>query len=443
VADEWQANIKVVETPPGPPVISTITTEVYGEPTVPYSRLQEAALIIAERLRREPLVVDVDSTVEANQVEWSFVADKEKAALSGIATEDIGRTVQLALDGWVATQLHAPGEVNPLDIELRLRREARSSLEDLRSISLKGRPGYVQLREQGGLRAAPIPIVPLGELGSFQEGQRDQTIYHKNLQRVAYVFAETAGRAPAEAIIDVGADEVEGGKPGVADGPPRSLQARTYLSNGGGIPWSLPAGTRAVWSGEGEWQITLDVFRDLGIAFGAACAGIYVLLVYQTGSYFMPLILMISIPLTMIGIMPGFWLLSALGGSEVGGFPHPTFFTATAMIGMIALSGIAVRNAILLIEFAHERLREGVDLRAALLACGAVRLRPIFLTAGTALLAAFPITLDPIFSGLAWALIFGLLVSTVFTLLVIPVTYDLVYRHRPGHGLPVPSAEEE
>jgi multidrug efflux pump subunit AcrB len=158
------------------------------------------------------------------------------------------------------------------------------------------------------------------------------------------------------------------------------------------------------------------------------------LLVYQTGSYFMPFILMISIPLTMVGIMPGFWLLNQLGGA-VDGFPNPVFFTATAMIGMIALSGIAVRNAILLIEFAHERLRQGEDLRTALLTCGAVRFRPIFLTAGTAMLAAWPITLDPIFSGLAWALIFGLFVSTAFTLVVIPVTYDLVYRNRPGHGV--------
>jgi multidrug efflux pump subunit AcrB len=139
----------------------------------------------------------------------------------------------------------------------------------------------------------------------------------------------------------------------------------------------------------------------------------------------------------MIGIMPGFWLLNRLGGSAIGGFPNPVFFTATAMIGMIALSGIAVRNAILLIEFAHERLRTGEPLRTALLTCGAVRLRPILLTSAAAMLGAFPITLDPIFSGLAWALIFGLFVSTAFTLVVIPMTYDLVYRHRPGHGVAV------
>jgi multidrug efflux pump subunit AcrB len=224
---------------------------------------------------------------------------------------------------------------------------------------------------------------------------------------------------------------------------PRPLWRRTYLANGGGQPWSLPPGVSVVWNGEGEWKITLDVFRDLGIAFGAALVGIYFLLVFQTGSYAMPWILMISIPLTAIGILPGFWLLGAVAGGTVAGHPDPIFFTATAMIGMIALSGIAVRNAILLIEFVHEALRRGEGLREALLQSGAIRTRPIVLTAGTALLAAVPITLDPIFSGLAWALIFGLLVSTAFTLLVVPVTYDLVYRERPGHGLRPAAGQED
>jgi len=248
------------------------------------------------------------------------------------------------------------------------------------------------------------------------------------------------GRAPAEAIIDIGADFVPDARDLVEPvEEPLPLAGRSYLSNGGGDPWSLPEGTEAVWTGEGEWQITLDVFRDLGIAFAAAVLGIYLLLIHQTGSYAMPLILMISIPLTMIGIMPGFWLLNAITGGVVDGHPDPVFFTATAMIGMIALSGIAVRNAILLIAFVHVALRGGMPLRDALLQAGAVRSRAIVLTAGTAMLAAIPITLDPIFSGLAWALIFGLAVSTAFTLFVVPVTYDLVYRNRPGHGIEPPS----
>jgi len=165
--------------------------------------------------------------------------------------------------------------------------------------------------------------------------------------------------------------------------------------------------------------------------------------VYQTASYAMPLILMLSIPLTMIGIIPGFWLLNLILSKTIGGFANPVFFTATAMIGMIALSGITVRNAILLVEFLHVRLAEGLALREAILQAGAVRMPAIGLTAGTAMLAALPIALDPIFSGLAWALIFGLLVSTAFTLFVVPVTYDLVYRHRPGHGLPGHASREE
>ena len=190
------------------------------------------------------------------------------------------------------------------------------------------------------------------------------------------------------------------------------------------------------WFGEGELNITRDVFRDLGIAFGVALIGIYLILVYQTGNFAMPVILMISIPLTMIGIMPGFWALNALTAAPIAGYANPVFFTATAMIGMIALSGIAVRNAILLIEFLHVGLARGLALRDALFEAGAVRMRPILLTAGPSVLAAIPITLDPVFSGLAWALIFGLFVSTAFTLLVVPMTYFWVYRNRPGHGLP-------
>jgi multidrug efflux pump subunit AcrB len=150
----------------------------------------------------------------------------------------------------------------------------------------------------------------------------------------------------------------------------------------------------------------------------------------------MPLILMISIPLTIIGIMPGFWILNIITGEQISGYQNPTFFTATAMIGMIALAGIAVRNAILLIEFLHVGLKKGLKLKEAIIEAGAIRTRPILLTAGTAMLAAIPITLDPVFSGLAWALIFGLLVSTTFTLVVVPITYYLVYRNKPHHGLP-------
>jgi multidrug efflux pump subunit AcrB len=479
IARRFNANIKIVELPPGPPVIATVTAEVYGQPYHRYADLIGAAKIVRERLDREAFVVDRDTSVEDDQVKLVFATDKEKAALNGVSTEEIVRTLRLALDGLNAGTLRVPDEVNPLAIEIRLPRGNRSGLEELRRLYVKSAAGA---------------LVAIAELGSFAETIEDKTIYHKNLERVVYVFAEMAGRAPAEAILDVQADRVhdaanefvvpasagpekfvvpasagktpaEAGttninpdaganefvvpasagktpaKAGTTNSMGRPLHARTYLSPGAGIPWHLGEEFRVRWTGEGEWQVTVDVFRDLGIAFGAACLGIYLLLIFQTGSYFMPLILMISIPLTMIGIMPGFWLLNVIGNKPIGGFENPVFFTATAMIGMIALSGIAVRNAILLIEFVHEALKRGDGLEAALLHSGAVRTRPIILTAGAAMLGAWPITLDPIFSGLAWALIFGLLVSTAFTLILIPIVYWMVYHHRPGHGVKSQTAD--
>ncbi|MBN1868149.1 efflux RND transporter permease subunit [Candidatus Sumerlaeota bacterium] len=416
------ANVKVVEMPPGPPVISTIVAEITAEPGRSYADLIAAAKVVRSRLEREPLVVDVDDTVEADQSKWIFETDKEKAALSGVSTRDIADAVSMALSGISPAIVHLDTETHPLRIVLRMPRSERSAIKDLQSLAIKGASGN---------------IVPLSAMGSWTETTEEKTIYHKNLERIAYVLAEVAGRAPAEAIIDIQADRGR-----TRPDAPRPLGRRTFLWNGGGIGWDLPDGTRVNWAGEGEWKITLDVFRDLGLAFAAACLGIYMLLVYQTGSYFMPLILMISIPLTILGIMPGFWILNWIGNHPVGGYPNPTFFTATAMIGMIALAGIAVRNAILLIEFVHDALRCGDNLETALLHSGAVRFRPIVLTAGAAMLAAWPITLDPIFSGLAWALIFGLFVSTAFTLLIIPVVYYLVYRNRPGHGLAPETLDE-
>jgi multidrug efflux pump subunit AcrB len=189
----------------------------------------------------------------------------------------------------------------------------------------------------------------------------------------------------------------------------------------------LENGIHVKWSGEGEWKITLRVFRDMGLAFAAALIGIYLLLVINTGSYFMPMLIMMAIPLTILGIMPGFFLLNLLTPT-INGFNNPIFFTATSMIGMIALGGIVIRNALVLIEFIQDAIDKGVAFKDAILKSGIVRMRPILLTALTTAIGAFPITLDPVFSGLAWALIFGLFASTLFTLLVIPVTYYAVYK---------------
>jgi multidrug efflux pump subunit AcrB len=406
------AKIKLVEVPPGPPVIATITAEVYGPPDATYDQLITATRGVQERLRREPGVVDVDSSIEEDQVRFVFHADKPKAALSGVSTENIARTLQLVLSGMPATTLHLKEEVNPLSVELRVRRAARSDTSDLRELYVRGMEGQ---------------MVQLGALGQFVEDVAEKTIYRKNLRRVAYVFGEVAGRPPADAIIDMAMDRLPDDTPPPAAAQPRPLKHRTWFRPGGGDPWSLPAGYTVEWAGEGEWKITLDVFRDLGLAFLAALAAIFVLLMFETRSRVLPLVIMLAIPLTMIGIMPGFWLLNLLVDRPVGGYPTPVFFTATAMIGMIALAGIVVRNSVVLIDFIHHAQAEGMPLTEAVIRSVAVRTRPILLTSGTTLLGNWVITLDPIFSGLAWAIIFGIFASTLFTLVVVPVVYWLLY----------------
>jgi multidrug efflux pump subunit AcrB len=287
--------IQIVEVPPGPPVLATLTAEITAEPGVPYARIRDGARALEARLAREPGVGDVDSTVEDDAPRLLFVTDQEKAALSGVATADVAETVALALDGSEATQLHVPGEVNPLPVRLRLPRATRAGRAPLLALAVKGRPGVVKVHEEDGVRDAPVPVVRLGELGAFDEGLAEKAIYRKDLRRVAYVYAEPVGRAPAEVAADVAADLVA--NVSEADADPRPLWRRTYLANGGGLAWSLPEGVAVDWLSEGELEITRDVFRDLGIAFGAALVGIYAILIYQTGSYAMPLILMISIPL--------------------------------------------------------------------------------------------------------------------------------------------------
>ena len=381
LANRTGANLKIVELPPGPPVLSTLVAEVYGSPTQSYEELMAAGKRVGDQMRKESGVVDVDDSVEAVQDKFFFRVDRDKAARNGIATADIVQTLQMALSGMPVGALHVPTEQNELPIIIKLPRENRSDLSRLATLTVKGRGGMV---------------VQLGELGNFEPGTAEKTIFHKNQERVVFVTGEMAGRGPAYAVL--------------------ALEA-WFKKN------PLPSGIKLDWAGEGEWKITVDVFRDLGLAFAAALVGIYVLLAYQTGSYVLPGIIMLSIPLTMIGIMPGFWLLNTLGNRPVGGFDNPVFFTATAMIGMIALAGIVVRNGIILVDFIRTAVERGNPVKEAILESGAVRFRPIALTAAAALLGAWPITLDPIFSGLAWSLIFGLFVSTVFTLIVIPLVY--------------------
>jgi len=413
--------IRVVEVPPGPPVLSTVVAEVYGAVFTPYEELRTAASQVMQRLQREPFVVEIDSTNEAEQDRLRFVTDKQKAALSGVSTEDINQTLLTANAGYQVGYLHIAGERNPLAIELSLSERQRTSIADLERLQVKGRAGIVQQSSRSGLESAPQPLVAIGELGSFEKQIADKAIYHKDLKPVVYVMAELSGRTPADVIADVYSDL------GNPQGEQSIWQTRNYLNSGAGDGWSLPENIDVVWRGEGEWKITVDVFRDMGLAFAFALVGIFFVLKIQTASTALSLIIMSAIPLTIIGIMPGFWLLNQFGEREIAGAPDPVLFTATAMIGMIALAGVVVRNSLILVEFITQSRNNGLELKEALIQAGAVRMRPVLLTAGTTMLGNLIITLDPVFSGLAIAIIFGIIASTIFTLLVVPIVYLLVF----------------
>jgi multidrug efflux pump subunit AcrB len=420
------AKLKIVELPAGPPVLSTVAAAVYGRPGQSYEDLIAASRIVKARMLREPGVVDVDDTVEEDQAKAVFIVDKEKAALNGITTYDISRTMRTCLEGAPVGAVAAPDEKNPLQIVLWLPRAKRSSTFDLSQVYVKGARGN---------------MVPIAELGRWRETLEDKTIYHRNLEPVVYVTAEMAGRPPVETIMDIRADEtspakMSPAKPGVSQAAGRPLKGRTLMHKGGGVAWAVPEGIRVRWWDEGEMRLTVHIFRDLGVGFAGALLGIYILLVYQTGSFGLPLVIMLAIPLMVIGVMPGYWLLNHLGARMVGSYANPMFFSSPAMIGVIALSGIVTRNSIIIIDFIHLSLARGKGLVQAIVESCAVRLRPILLTSGAAMLGAFPITMDTVFAGLAWSLIFGLFASTLFSLFVIPVAYNLIYAKRPGHGMP-------
>jgi len=390
IAERNGAALKLVETPPGPPVLATLTAEIYGKPNVPYTALLDGASHVVSLMKDRHGVVDVDVSAESDRLMVDYVLDKEKAALHGVTAEDVVETLRLALSGSTPASVHLSSERQALPVRLVLPRVLRTSIETLGELMMKSSEGA---------------MVPLAELGSFHMVPVDQPIFHKNLRRVAYVYADTAGLPPGEAVLDLQA---------AVDRDP------------------MPLGTWVEWAGEGEWKITLDVFRDLGLANAAAMLGIFILLVIETGSFIMPLLIMSAIPLTLLGILPGFWLLNVLASETVGGYGNPIFFTATSMIGMIALGGIVIRNSLVLIEFIQSEVKNGMPVKDAIVRSGAVRMRPILLTALTTALGAWPITLDPIFSGLAWALIFGLIASTLFTLVVVPSGYYALYGRDTG-----------
>jgi multidrug efflux pump subunit AcrB len=383
IADRYGARVKVAEIPPGPPVLSTLVAEVYGPD-------QETRLAIARQVKdiftKTDGVVDVDWYVEDPQNKYTFAVDKEKAALNGIATTDVARTLRLALSGTDAGLLHDAGENEPVLINLRLPTAQRSSVADLSAI-------YVP---------SPRGNVPLSQLVQVVPGSEETSRYRKNLKNTVYVIGDVAGviEAPVYAILKMQKEIDKIPLPGgykieqLASHQPQSEERPA-------IKW------------DGEWHITYEVFRDLGLAFGAVMVLIYILVVAWFKDFTTPLVIMAPIPLTLIGILPGHAIMGA-------------FFTATSMIGFIALAGIIVRNSIILIDFAELRRREGMPLDEAIIDAGAVRFRPMLLTAAAVVVGSFVIVFDPIFQGLALAMMCGEIASTTLSRITIPILYYIV-----------------
>ncbi len=415
--------IKVVEVPPGPPVLSTLVAEVYRDAFVDEQTHSHAAQQLAARLQQEPHVVEVDTSMVAPSPLQRFVTNKTKAALSAVSTQNIAQTLSIASQGENVGVLYVSNETEPVDIKLQLPYSERNQLSQLLALQVRGDRDLAKTSNEFGFSSAPRPLVSLSELGEFTQHHVAKTIVRKDQRDVIYVMAELNGRTPAEVIADVNADLNVSNDEFVKT----SWVGRHFFNNGGTAPWQLPQGTHVSFSGEGEWRITIDVFRDMGIAFAFALSAIFIILRVQTQSASLSLIIMSAIPLTVIGIMPGFWLLNQFGERSIAGAPEPVLFTATAMIGMIALAGIVVRNSLILVEFINQARGQGMAIKEALVAAGTVRMRPVLLTAGTTLLGNLVITLDPVFSGLAIAIIFGIVASTLFSLFVVPLVYYLVF----------------
>jgi multidrug efflux pump subunit AcrB len=382
------ARAKIVEVPPGPPVLSTLVAEVYG----PDSEAQRSvAEEVARRFAEHPGVVDLDWSLIDPQEELRFSVDEEKAALSGVAKEQVVHALAIGLGGREATLLSAPDARRAVPVRVRLPEEARSGPDRLGSLHVASRGGE---------------MIPVGQLVRRESASVAQPIDRKNGQRVVYVTAEVAGaeESPVYAILDLKKELAR------IELPSGANLGQLYTRQPGAVE-------QPVMKWDGEWQVTYEVFRDLGIAFAGALLLIYGLLVAWFGSFVTPLVMMTAIPLTLVGIAPGHLAFGA-------------FFTATSMIGMIALAGIMVRNGILLIDYLEARLGAGLPLDRAVIEAGAVRTRPIALTAGTVIIGAIVILFDPIFEGLAVALITGSLASTLLTLVVVPGIYFLLRRGR-------------
>jgi multidrug efflux pump subunit AcrB len=379
------ASVKVVEVPPGPPVLSPLVAEIYGPD---YARSRKLALALEQRFLRTKDIVDVDTSVESDAPRETIVVDRARAATLGVPQSAIADALVASVSGLDATYMHDGTSKYPRPVRLRLPVSDQASLDRLLALRVRG--GQNQL-------------VPLSELVSVQRAPWDGAIYHKDLLPVVYVTGDEAGKldSPLYGMFDLvgqlDRNTVDGQK-----------IAQTFIAQ--------PADTSDFaikW--DGEWQITYETFRDMGIAYAAGMVLIYLLVVAQFRSYLVPLVIMAPIPLTVIGVMPGHALLGAQ-------------FTATSMIGMIALAGIIVRNSILLVDFINQAIAEGRSPEDAVIEACAVRAKPIVLTGVAAMMGAFFILDDPIFNGLAVSLIFGILVSTALTLVVIPLLYYTMLR---------------
>ncbi len=387
IGEKYGAKLKVAEIPPGPPVYQTLVAEVYGPE---YSQQIEIARRIRSEFKTTPGVVDVDWTVEDPQPQYRFVVDKEKAALAGVSADQIAQTLRLAVSGAVVGLAHQPKEKEDVDIVLEVPRAERSSPTDLGSIRVASASGA---------------LVPLGELTDVETGAIETSIYHKNLKRVVYVTGDVAGKeeSPVYAILSLSKslDKIHG---------PGGYAIERYATH---LPF-LTDKVSMKW--DGEWHITYEVFRDLGFAFAVVLVLIYVIVVAWFQSFRVPLVIMAPIPLTLVGIIPAHALMGA-------------FLTATTIIGFIAGAGIIVRNSIILVDFIELRRQQGMPLAEAVVDAGAVRFRPMLLTAAAVVVGAFVILFDPIFQGLAIALMAGEVASTLLSRMAVPVLYYLHARH--------------
>ncbi len=384
------ASVKVVEVPPGPPVMAPIVAEIYGPD---YERQKSLGQELEIMFRSTPDIVDIDSSVESDARRYVIDVDRQRAALLGVSQAQVASAISLALGGEDVTYVHRAREKEPIPVRLEVPAASKSEVEALMALEVRSRDG------------APVPI---SEFARARLQAWDDAIIHKDLLPVVFATGDMAGEtdSPLYGMFAlsgrIGETEFEGG----------GIEQRYISQPDNPYYFSLK------W--DGEWQITYETFRDMGIAYAVGLVLIYLLVVAQFRSYLMPLIIMAPIPLTVIGVMPGHALLGAQ-------------FTATSMIGMIALAGIIVRNSILLVDFVQQELDAGAGLEEAVIGAAAVRAKPIVLTAVAAMMGAFFILDDPIFNGLAISLVFGILVSTLLTLVVIPV---LFYSYALGSRAP-------